>query len=165
MEAVMAYTVKSILYATDLGPHGPEVFSHATAVAQQFGAKIHIVHVVEPMGEYAHSLLVNYLPEDKLNALRREGFDEARQEISRRLEKFCQEKLYAGTAGLVASAQVLDGLPYQVILDEAKRINADLIVMGSHGQTALGEMFMGSVAHKVTLKSTVPVLLVPIKRE
>jgi len=161
----MAYNVSTILYATDLGPHGPEVFSHATAVAQQFGAKIHIVHVLEPMGEYAHSLLINYLPEDKLNALRREGFDEARQEIHRRLEKFCQDELHAGTSGLVANTKVVEGLPYQVILDEAKRINADLIVMGSHGQTALGEMFMGSVAHKLTLKSTVPVLLVPIKRD
>ena len=50
------------------------------------------------------------------------------------------------------------------VLSEQKRLAADLIVLGSHGHTALGEMLIGSVAHKVTVKSPVPVLLVPINQ-
>jgi len=41
-------------------------------------------------------------------------------------------------------------------------VSAELIVLGSHGHTAIGETVLGSVAHKVTMKATVPVLLVPI---
>jgi nucleotide-binding universal stress UspA family protein len=38
-------------------------------------------------------------------------------------------------------------------------------VLGSHGQSALGEIFMGSVAHKVIMHSKIPVLLIPIKHD
>jgi nucleotide-binding universal stress UspA family protein len=161
----MEYNIRTILYATDLGPHGPDVFCHAAGLAQRFGAKIHIVHVVEPMSEYAHSLIDNYVPPEMQEKLRREGYEEARKEIQRRLDKFCQERLGGETLTQVASSKVIEGLPVQVILDEAKRLNADLVVLGTHGQTALGEMFMGSVAHKVTTKSKVPVLLIPIAKK
>jgi len=41
-------------------------------------------------------------------------------------------------------------------------VNAELIVLGSHGHSAIGEAVLGSVAHRITMKATVPVLLVPI---
>ncbi|MFU2488678.1 universal stress protein [Thauera sp. WH-1] len=39
-----------------------------------------------------------------------------------------------------------------------------MIVMGSRGHSAIGELLLGSVAHKVTMKADVPVVLVPIDR-
>ena len=53
--AAMDYTIRTILYATDLGPHGVEVFNHAFSLAKQYGAKIHVVHALEPMSDYAQS--------------------------------------------------------------------------------------------------------------
>jgi len=161
----MDYAIKTILYATDLGPHGPEIFNHAFGIAKQSGAKIYVVHVVEPVSDYAHSLLENYVPADRLEALRQEGFDKALQEIHQRLEAFCRDKLHSDATQVVADTRVVEGIPSAVILSEAERINADLIVLGSHGHSALGELVMGSVAHKITMKSKVPVLLVPIKRQ
>jgi len=58
---------------------------------------------------------------------------------------------------------VRSGQPAEAIIKEAKRVNADVIVMGSHGHSAFGEMLLGSVAHKVTQRSPVPVLLVPVR--
>ena len=63
---------------------------------------------------------------------------------------------------MVGEVQAVQGVPHQAILEAAQRLGADLIILGSRGQTVLGEMLLGSVAHKVVMKSKVPVLLVPI---
>lgn len=161
----MEYPIKTILYATDLGPHGPSIFNHAAGMAQAFGAKIHIIHAVEPLTDYGHSLVEAYLPDTVVDSLKKEGYQEAIKEMQRRLEAFCKDKLHEGADKLVASMRVVEGFPAQTILSEAKRLNADLIVLGTHGLSALGEMLMGSVAHKVAMKSSIPVLLIPIHRD
>lgn len=161
----MEYNLRTILYATDLGPYGPKIFEHAAGIAQRFGAKIHIIHVLEPVSEYAQSLISNYVSPEIMETVRNEGYEAARKEMHRRLEKFCSEHLPDEFDHLVADMRVVEGLPFQAILDEAKRLNAGLIVVGSHGRTGLGELFMGSVAHKVLAKATIPVLIVPIKKE
>ncbi len=164
----MDYTIRTILYATDLGPHGAHVFNHAFSLAKQYGAKIHVVHALEPMSDYAQALVETMVPPDTLKALHQEGFEKVNLEMHRRLEKFCADHLHPEAQTVVAEMRVAEGHPAQVILDEAKRVGADLIVLGSHGQTALGEMFMGSVAHKVLMKTRgpkIPVFLVPIERE
>ncbi|MEE4376520.1 MAG: universal stress protein [Candidatus Competibacteraceae bacterium] len=160
----MDYTIRNILYATDLGEHGPLIFSHAFSLAKQFNAKINIVHVVEPMSDYARSLVDIYVSADVQENRRKEVQESALKEMHRRLDVFFKDKLHADAHTVLADMRVVEGLPAQVILDEAKRVSADLIVVGSHGRTALGEMFIGSVAHKVTVKSSIPVLLVPIPR-
>lgn len=164
----MDYTIRTILYATDLGPHGAYVFNHAFSLAKQYDAKIHVVHALEPMSDYAQSLVETMVPPDALKTLHQKGFEQVNREMHRRLEKFCADHLHPEAQTVVAEMRVVEGHPAQVILDEAKRIGADLIVLGSHGQTALGEMFMGSVAHKVLMKARgpkIPVFLVPIERE
>jgi nucleotide-binding universal stress UspA family protein len=161
----MEYNLRTILYATDLGLYGPKIFEHAITIAQRFGAQIHIIHVLEPVSEYAQSLISNYVSPETMETVRSEGYETARKEMHRRLEKFCSERLPEECEHLLANMRVVEGLPFQVILDETKRLNADLIVVGSHGRTGLGELFMGSVAHRVLSKATVPVLVVPIKKE
>jgi len=160
----MDYPIRTILFATDLSEHAPEVARHAIGIAQRFGAKLHVLHALEPLSDYAYSLLDSYLPYETLELMRQQGgLDAARQVMQQRLEQFCREQ--GAPEGAVASIKVIEALPAMAILDEAKSIGADLIVIGSHGQSALSEIFMGSVAHKVIMRSSLPVLLVPIKGE
>jgi len=160
----MDYHIRTILFATDLSGHAPEVARHAIGIAQRFGAKLHVLHALEPLSDYAYSLLDTYLPPETIEALRQQGgLDAAQQSMQQRLEQFCREQ--GVPEGTIASIEVVEALPASAILDEAKKRGADLIVIGSHGQSALSEMFMGSVAHKVIMKSDLPVLLVPIKAE
>ncbi len=159
----MTGKISTILYATDLGPRAPEVFAVAAQVARQTGAQIHIVHAVEPLSDYAHSLVDTYVPEDVLESLRHENFAGVRQEVQRRLDQFCKDELHADTQATVADVHVEGGSPAEVILDHADRIEADMIILGSRGHTALGELLLGSVAHRVTMKATTPVMLVPLK--
>lgn len=51
--------------------------------------------------------------------------------------------------GIQVDSQVLEGKPEKVIVETAKRIGADLIVLGSHGRTGLDRILIGSVSERV----------------
>ena len=52
------------------------------------------------------------------------------------------------------------GLNHEVILEAHEKLGADLIVMGTHGQTGMMSLLMGSVAEKVARGAKCPVLMV-----
>jgi nucleotide-binding universal stress UspA family protein len=163
----MNYEVNNILYATDLGRHGPEVFRHAMGLSRAFNAKIHVVNVLEPLSEYAESLLSTYMSKEVRTKIDNEGFEEARKEMQARAEKLCKDSGLSreDLEEMIGDVQVVEGVPHKAILEAARRVKAELIVMGSRGQRPVGEMLLGSVAHKVVMKSEVPVLLVPISSD
>ncbi|EMP8612981.1 universal stress protein, partial [Acinetobacter baumannii] len=49
---------------------------------------------------------------------------------------------------------------HEEIIQAAQELNADLIVMGSHGRTSVRKLVLGSVAQKVLGESHIPVLIV-----
>jgi nucleotide-binding universal stress UspA family protein len=60
------------------------------------------------------------------------------------------QKILAG-AGLKVTTSVLKGYPKSVIVDEAERWGADLIVVGSHGRRGIPRLLMGSVSEAVAM--------------
>ena len=67
----------------------------------------------------------------------------------------------AGIEGVQISHYVGSGSPAAAILARAEESHADLIVMGAHGRTGIGEKLIGTVADRVLRHTTVPVLLYP----
>ncbi len=55
----------------------------------------------------------------------------------------------------------LTGSPATIILAQAEATDADYIIMGSHGHTALYDLLVGSTAHQVLRKAPCPVMIVP----
>ena len=66
-------------------------------------------------------------------------------------------------AGFTATADVRRGDPVSVILDAAKRTKADLIVLATHGKTAMDAFWSGSATPNVASRSAIPLLLVPVR--
>jgi nucleotide-binding universal stress UspA family protein len=66
--------------------------------------------------------------------------------------------------GVEVTALLLQGSTVATIISEAERLEADLLVVGSHGRGAVHNMLVGSVAEGVVRASKVPVLLVPSGR-
>ena len=64
------------------------------------------------------------------------------------------------SAGLKATAVVLSGNPKEVILEEAKKWNADVIVVGSHGQRGFKRLLLGSVSEAVAMNAHCSVVVV-----
>ena len=64
------------------------------------------------------------------------------------------------SVGLKATAAVLSGNPKEVILEEAKKWNADLIVVGSHGRRGFKRFLLGSVSEAVAMNAHCSVVVV-----
>ena len=144
-----------------------KVFRYAVAVARQHGARIVLLHALEPMGQTATTLVRNVVPAKTLKKLEEEGLSRVRNEIHDRLNRFCETELGPGAReeDLVAAIHIIEGQPAKVILSEAAANNADMIVMGMHGYSGIERVLLGSVANKVAQQSLIPVLLVPVWEE
>ena len=160
-EHAMAYEIKSILYASDLTPRSPAVFRHAVGLAHKFDARLHAMTVMLPATGLPY---MEFISEDKFEQISTAGRNKEEELLRRRIEIFAEAHPELDTERVLASTRAVVGDPARCILDMAKHVLADIIVMGSRGHSAIGEIILGSVAHKVTMKSDIPVILVPIDR-
>jgi nucleotide-binding universal stress UspA family protein len=157
--------IKKIAFATDLGVLGPYVLCHALELSKQFDAKVDIIHVIEPMGVFAESILDIFLPQEDLDHLRKEGVQDVMGTIKERIsDTMASEFTGDDDESFLGEINVVRGQAADSILEYADDHNIDMIVMGTHGEH--GEMMggLGSVASKVLQRSSVPVLMVPLTR-
>jgi nucleotide-binding universal stress UspA family protein len=155
----MLYAVKSILYASDLSPKSPTVFRHAVGLAQRFQAQLHALTVLRPGMKIPDELFG-----DDTEDLPFEIDKQGEELLNRRIKTFDLAHPEYEVFKYLASARAVEGDPAKMILEEAAEINADMIVMGSRGHSVIDELLLGSVAHKITMRATVPVVLVPFDR-
>ncbi|MGB9039796.1 MAG: universal stress protein [Acinetobacter calcoaceticus] len=74
--------------------------------------------------------------------------------LAKAKQKFAEE-------GITVETKLLEGfVVHEEIIEAAQELNADLIVMGSHGRTGVRKLVLGSVAQKVLGESHIPVLIV-----
>lgn len=158
----MAYTPANVLFATDLGANSATVLDHAIGIARRFDAELHLVVGLEPLGDYTRGALDTYLPAETVEQVRNDRLARVREDIDRMLSEYASSHPGMRAEELLASRRVVEGPPAATILRHADSLHADLIVLGSHGHSVVGEMLIGSVAHSVTVRSRIPVLLVPI---
>ena len=156
--------IKTILYATDLGHGASAVFRIAVSIAKKYDAKIVMLHAVEPLGTFGKTLLETYLPPDSSSKLEQETLAKVTETINRRLAKFCEDELGKGSSecDFVEDIVVVNAHPATAIKEESEKREVDMIVMGTHSQSPIGEVFMGSIARRVTQIAKMPVLVVPI---
>jgi nucleotide-binding universal stress UspA family protein len=155
--------IRSMLYATDLGLYAPYVMQHALALARTFKAELYVIHVVEPMGLFAESVLQSYLSEDALKELRSQGLSTVLEGIEQQVLDGFRDELGDGHQDLelIRSVRVVQGDPSKVILEQVSRLAVDLLVVGhSHGTE--GDTPIGRTAARVLQLSEVPVYMVPM---
>lgn len=143
---------KTILFATDFSESSDHAFQYALSLARKFESRLGILHVIsEPVD--LRGFYVPHISFDKLE-------EEIEQGALKMMEKFCRTHTqdYARVESFV-----VPGIPYDEIIKKAQEINADLIVVGTHGRTGLDHVLFGSTAEKVVRKSTVPVMTIRIK--
>jgi nucleotide-binding universal stress UspA family protein len=156
--------IRTILYATDLGLYAPYVLQHALALTRSFNATLYVVHAVEPMGLFADSVLQTYLTESTLQEMRSKGLSAVMASIEQRvLEGFNDEMGEAPQdMQLIKAVRVIQGDPPQVILAEAQKLSADLLVVGSHSHGTTWDTPLGRTAQRLVQLSESPVYLVPM---
>ncbi len=157
--------INKILYASDLeGAHTRPVFRRAVSLARRYEARLLMVHVVEPLGATGNAVLGNYLPEETVAKILREGgMHEVIAKMKRRLHAFAEEELDGEKPERIPDieAHVSTGRPSREILRIAEENNVDVIVMGKSVNSFLGNSLVGTCARRVVRYSSIPVFLVP----
>jgi nucleotide-binding universal stress UspA family protein len=160
----MATEIKKILYATDLGTHMRPVFRYAVTLARACGAKINMLHVSDVFTADVHWAIHTYMPTADPREIEQHWMKELQDRMRGRLADFCRSELGQGPeeTGLVGEVRAVAGKPADTIVRMADEWKVDLIVVGTHTDTAFGAGLLGSTARKVTRMSTKPVLVVPV---
>jgi nucleotide-binding universal stress UspA family protein len=141
---------RNILVAVDLGEHTKAVLDYAAELIAKLGARAHVLHSVD------WPLLGAELP-GVSDAAMAEIKERKRQELA---------GLAAAHPGVLqaGSGMLREGDPRAVIPATAVELDADLIVMGTHGRRGISRWLLGSVAESVARTASCPVLLVRVDR-
>jgi nucleotide-binding universal stress UspA family protein len=160
----MLSQVQTILCATDLGSKSDQVLRMTASVAQQYGARIVLLHTIEQVSEGVQNMLSGMLPGSEMEKLHHEAMESALNSLKEQWGALvaAESSDTGGFAGEEPELLVEHGEPAQTILEVADGIDADLLIIGTHSHSRLGEWLLGSVAYKVIHASRRPVLLVPL---
>ncbi len=158
--------IEKILYASDLSAYTPYVLQHVVELSDRYDAKIYIVHAVEPLSFMAGAVVNTYLPVETRQELESGGLDRIVSGIKQQIVESITEDIVDGDDGLsnISDVCVVRGKPVDVILQEAVRLNVDMIVMGSHGHDSVSPHMLGSVTSKILQLAKVPVYMIPLMR-
>ena len=145
----MLISISRILLPTDFSEPAKEAQEYAMALADRFGAELHLLHVVPPVMAYPDAASPWVMPENEMQL----QFEAADHRLTRELDSQWsdQHRVAHTTAG---------GFAVDEILKYATDHNIDLIVIGTHGHSGLSRLLIGSVAEKLVRLANCPVLTV-----
>ncbi|HEX5062197.1 MAG TPA: universal stress protein [Kofleriaceae bacterium] len=139
---------KNILVPTDLSEGAEEALDYACELARQFGATVHLLHVI--------GIPTLGVPELGV-ALTSTVIDSMVRENQEALERLVDRKRTMATFG---APLLRTGDARDLINQTAKELTADLIVMGTHGRRGVSRALLGSVTETVVRTAPCPVLTV-----
>lgn len=143
--------MKTIVALVDLSDLTFKVLKQAHAIASAFNSEVIILHVLGKTPVVMDVGIISpVVMEDPLPTVVKEQAEQL-LEIRDSLIKF----------GVRARVEQLADAKVSAVLAEAKRLNADLIILGSHHHSTIYHMLVGSVAADVLKHAHCPVLVVP----
>ena len=140
-----------ILHATDFSPASRAAFTKAISLAKTNKSELVIAHVLAPIlpvvgdGAYVSPEVYTSMEE----ASRKYGQKHLNALVTR-----------AKAAGVRARGILMDGPVHDRIVAAARKVKADMIVIGTHGRSGLARFVLGSVASRVVSHARCPVLTV-----
>ncbi len=156
--------IKSILYATDLSGNATKACGYAVYLAEKTGARVHVVHIAEKLPADALDTLETYLEDfSDRKAFQHERLKNAERLLEASFDQFWKtlDEKEQSLQRHIQTVHVVESHPAEAIIKQAKKIDADLIILGSHQKSGV-QAFLGSISRKVLGLSMIPTLIVPI---
>ncbi len=139
-----------ILVPTDGSDITAKAVDAGIKLAQSLGAQLYTISVKEPFPYSAISEMQPVPPQD---------FFDAQDRIANKRVHAVVEMAHA--AGMKCQAHTVEALhPWEAIIDHARHMECDLLVMASHGRRGVSALLLGSETQKVLTHSAIPVLVV-----
>ena len=139
--------VRSILCPVDFSEQSRQALQWASAIARYRGGEVTVLSVLEPLLAEAAGI--------------RLGSEAAGAEAEAALRAFVADVWPEGVRRSHVRMEVTAGDPSEVILDAGRRLDAGLIVMGTHGLGGFRKLLFGSTTEQVLRRTAWPVLAVP----
>ena len=136
----------TIVWATDGSENADRALPYVISLAKDHPATLTVVHVVEKYATHSAAGLSVYADEDRVE------------------EKLKQMVAKLSGEGLDATLKIVTHVgpqPAHEIARVAQQVNADLIVVGTRGHTAIGGLLLGGVTMRLLHVASCPVLAVP----
>lgn len=144
------FFMKNVLVPVDFSEASLNAANYAVSFAHAFDANLHLLNVMPPPVIIDDSILASVLiTQAELS------------EINHRLMKETVESL-SNKASIEIKGMITEGIPSDIIAEQANEIKSDLIIMGMKGKGKSNSVF-GSTATAVIRKSGFPVMVIPEK--
>jgi len=151
--------MKKILITLDYNPSAQKVAEIGHELAKSMKAQTFLLHVTSDATYYSS---LNYSPimgfESFSNVMVMNNPEELKIAAQKYLDK-SKQYLNDDTIKTI----VKNGDSSEIILNTAKELDVDIIVMGTHSRRGLEKILVGSVAEKVLHHSTIPIFIIPTK--
>jgi nucleotide-binding universal stress UspA family protein len=143
--------MKNILVAIDFEENLEPIIDKAFELAKAFKAKVWLLHIAAPEPYFVgYEVGPQYIRDWRAEDLRKEH---------KQLQRFTSE---LEEKGIDTEGLVIQGATIEMIIDESKKLNVDLIIAGHHEHSFFYNAFVGSVSSQIIKKSKIPVLIVPV---
>jgi nucleotide-binding universal stress UspA family protein len=139
-----------LLVGIDLSESTEKIVKKVEEIAKPLSSKVWLLYVAEPEPDFV-GFEMDSQSERDFRSKRFHGEHCRIQEIADRMRK----------NGLDTTALLVQGATVETILNEASKLDVDMIVVGSHGRSAIYHLLVGSVCEGILHKSECPILVVP----
>lgn len=145
------FNVDKILVPTDFSNYSDLALNRALDLAEACNAEIYLVYVAFEAPDVF-----------KLSKYFVEGQKKIMQELEKQSKQCFIDQIakFPGADKVTIHKKVLQGTPYKEILDYQEKIKADMMVIGTHGDTPFEGFFFGSTSSKIIRHATCSVLIV-----
>lgn len=145
--------MKTILAPVDFSAATKHVVAEATALARALEGRVVLLNVTTPI-----VFVSDFIdPRENAAAITEQEMQAAARRLSALEDKLENEFVHVDSISLA-------GLPVPLIVEQARKLPADYIVMGSHGHSAFYDLVAGSTTSGVVKRAPCPVIIVPVGR-
>jgi nucleotide-binding universal stress UspA family protein len=143
--------MKNILVTIDFNKNEELLIDKAFQLAESFDSKLWLMHIAAPDPDFVgYEVGPQYIRDSRASDLRKEH--KLLQEYATALKK----------KGVESEGLLVQGATIEMIIEESKKLNVDLIIAGNHEHGFFYNAFVGRMSVKVIKKSKIPVLIVPL---
>lgn len=147
-------TLKNIMVAVDFNDSIGELMVYAEGLAEKFNSKIWVLHVAEPEPDF-----VGYEPGPQyIRDIKAEEYREEHHNLQEVCKNFISEDIES-------EALLIQGSTVETVLDEARKLNIDLLIVGTHKHSFLHNLLQENVSMELLKKAEIPMLTIPIDED